>query len=573
MDRAFLFLGGCARSGTSALHRVMQGDPHAFIGLERYVKFAQKPRQFLPALFETERFLRVEPGDTHYDSLDRFPVHRDAAERYPKAAIVGDKIPMIAPLYGQIAQHFPGARIVFIVRNILDVAASYNRRAADPEDRWPADRDYRRACEEWNEALRETLAWRGKLPIHVLEYEEFFAGRGDIAALAEFTGLDAAILARRYRAVVGQQEQRPPTRPDGLSGEQKRHISLAADFEAYRGLLGASPPAKPVRGGVAGPARGGVAGPGRGAALGVARPQPTTPAPETPAALRGRKYAEDAPLFDYGHWQPPGTRKWFRGPARPLPPEGPFIACLGAASAFGRFVETPYAALLEARLGLPCVNLGHGGARAPFYLRDQALMALLNQASLVVVEMFSARGTATAEIENQGDASAFVRWRGATGGFTFADRFFTEALKARPAAEMAALREAIRAAYVAEMRELLAALSVPTLLFYFSQRAPEAAFGLDSRESFMGLFPHFIDRGVVEALRPRATEYCEFISSTGLPQPLGVPGQAIARPPARPDGKRPLEVNRYYPSPAMHREAADVLAPRLAGLLKTGAAA
>lgn len=556
MDRAFLFLGGCARSGTSALHRVMQGDPRAFIGLERYVKFAQKPRRFLPALFEPERFLRIEPGDTHYETLDRFPVHRDAAERYPKASIVGDKIPMIAPLYGQIAAHFPGARIVFIVRNILDVAASYNRRAANPEDRWPADRDYRRACEEWNEALRETLAWRDRLPIHVLEYEDFFAGRGDVAELAAFTGLDAGILGRRYRAVVGHQEQRPSTRPDALSAEQKRHISLAADFEAYRGLLGAPPPATPQR-------RAAAAGPQ------AITPDAATPdaAAAPPAALRGRKYVEDAPLFDYQHFQPTGTRKWFRGPARPLPPEGPFIACLGAASAFGRFVETPYAALLEARLGLTCVNLGHGGARAPFYLRDQALMDMLNRASLVVVEMFSGRGTATPEIENQGDASAFVRWRGAAGGFTFADRFFTEALKARPAAEMVALRDAIRTAYVAEMRALLGALRVPRLLFYFSQRAPEAPFGLDSRESFMGLFPHFVDRGVVDALRPLATEYCEFISSTGLPQPLGVPGQASAGPPSRPGGKRPLEVNRYYPSPAMHGEAADLLAPRLAALL------
>ena len=50
------------------------------------------------------------------------------------------------------------------------------------------------------------------------------------------------------------------------------------------------------------------------------------------------------------------SRVLFRGPKRPL--DGPYVAFLGGTETYGRFIETPFPALVEPALGQACINFG-----------------------------------------------------------------------------------------------------------------------------------------------------------------------------------------------------------------------
>lgn len=537
--KSFLFIGGCARSGTSALHRVVAQHPGTFIGLERYVRLAAQPELFGPHLFEPERFLRVEEGDTFYASLDHLPYYKGAGEKLAAAKVVGDKIPKLHQLYKQIAERFPLVKILYIVRNIFDVAASYNKRAADEQDlHWPAGRNYRKAVVEWRDSMRQTMLWMQKLSIYVVDYETFFAGEEDIGRLASFLGRNKAALRRAYEAQLREDFSGSTT--SGLTPLERQYICCNADFDTYRQLL-----AKAGR-------KARVPAPAAGARTGD-KPQ------------FARKYQDqDRAVVDYRYYRAPGSSRWFRGPApalvsgEPSPQRRPTVAFLGAASCFGRLVEEPYPTLVGRSLNVDVLNLGYGGTRAPFYYEDPALLDLINRSACAVIELFSARGTGCTRIVSRSSESAFIRWADHDGPFVFADRFYAEALKALQPSDLKSLVDEVRARYVEETRALLRAITVPKILFWFSQRSPDKPFSTDDRAGLMGEFPHFVDSDCVRQLTTDADEFVAVVSSAGLPNLLvdrdtGEPVPIFEHQP------RP-ELNRYYPSPQMHRQAAEALA-------------
>ena len=75
----------------------------------------------------------------------------------------------------------------------------------------------------------------------------------------------------------------------------------------------------------------------------------------------------------------PGSKLKFRGPQRKL--QAPYAAFLGGTDTYGKFIEQPYPALIEARTGVKCVNFGWPNAGVDVYLNDiGVLMATANSA-------------------------------------------------------------------------------------------------------------------------------------------------------------------------------------------------
>jgi glycosyltransferase involved in cell wall biosynthesis len=106
---------------------------------------------------------------------------------------IGDKVPLYTRVLPQLLERFPDGRMVVMVRELADVAASFKRRAADPRDWWPAENDHRLAVQMWNEALvavREAeLRGEGER-IFLLPYEPLLAGEKRwLEALLAFIGL------------------------------------------------------------------------------------------------------------------------------------------------------------------------------------------------------------------------------------------------------------------------------------------------------------------------------------------------------------------------------------------------
>ncbi len=87
----------------------------------------------------------------------------------------------------------------------------------------------------------------------------------------------------------------------------------------------------------------------------------------------------------------------YRGP--PVDLARPFIAFVGAAQTFGRFVEAPFPAILSERLGLQALNLGVGGAGPRHFLAPRYL-AVLNKAEAVVLQVLSGRSASNSMFNN-----------------------------------------------------------------------------------------------------------------------------------------------------------------------------
>ena len=79
-----------------------------------------------------------------------------------------------------------------------------------------------------------------------------------------------------------------------------------------------------------------------------------------------------------------GTSKLlFRGPRRRL--DGDYCALLGGSETYGKYVRTPYPALLEDRLGATVVNFGYMNAGADVFLNEPVIVDACNKARVTVV--------------------------------------------------------------------------------------------------------------------------------------------------------------------------------------------
>ena len=243
-SRPYLFVCGCPRSGTTALTRLLAAHESIALGIERFGHLVS-PKNFklTPNHFEKERFFDVRRGDTFYKSLDDVAggnYYKELAEKYDDCAWVGDKRPDLYQCYPQLHSAFPDAVVLFIFRNIFDVAQSYKVRAHDIEDDWPETMGVMSAISDWNDSLNMTLAAQQTMTIYCIQYERLFAGEDlDIAPIFKPLGISNVKRPQNFfdnrlklRAQVLEAE-----RGAILTSDEKRDIATHADFAAYRELM------------------------------------------------------------------------------------------------------------------------------------------------------------------------------------------------------------------------------------------------------------------------------------------------------------------------------------------------
>jgi Domain of unknown function (DUF6473) len=309
--------------------------------------------------------------------------------------------------------------------------------------------------------------------------------------------------------------------------------------------------------------------------------QAATSKPEKHMSLEYQR--EDAEAFDYrlfrfGHLH-------LRGPEPPLE-AGQYWACIGAAQAFGRYVDAPYPSILSERLGLPCLNLGIGGA-GPNVFRAPYILEAINQARFVVVQILSGRSSSNSFLDGRG-AMMWVRKPGlrfeseAVRDTILADIHDRARVQPDPDDPLAVpvgtglhtwlayqlifnnigreycevLRSETKLRHTLDMIAILAQIRVPKVLFYYSEREPDAANTQYTNFSeFFGIFPHFVDQESIDYMSPHADAFVKCVSTRGKPHRLGRPLKI-----STPQGTlAPIEINKYYPSPEMHEDAAAVL--------------
>ena len=222
---------------------------------------------------------------------------------------------------------------------------------------------------------------------------------------------------------------------------------------------------------------------------------------------------------------------------KPIPKSSGYVAFIGAAQTFGRYVRKPFGHQLGERLGVEVALIAKGGTGPEYWIEKQPdLMNGLSQASLTIVQVMSARSVTSSFVKNP-------EWVEVTRNM------INEKIKNN---EFESLRQYIYESqenYVNQMVKLLDSIPTKKILFWFSQRTPDWAAEFKSARKLWGEFPQMVSKGMMDRIIPHADEYVECVSGVGLPVQLGV------------DAKGRIRENKYYPSQEMHDAAVLALEP------------
>jgi hypothetical protein len=239
-----LFVGGCARSGTTAFADYLNQHQEILLCQERYKGIQRKVSW---DLFTFERIIDFRPEETKRPpggDLELY-VKRHAellARKDPtKLKWLGDKGPFYVRYMDLLAGNNPGARFIILYRPIEEVAESWDARAKNPDDSWRGDRGIEVAVETWNLAMQKTREFIESSPtprVLIISYHDFFyRNEVVIPQISRFLELEfdeSVTRAWRETSLNFESERR---RKEPLTEEQRSFIQEHADRAAEAWVL------------------------------------------------------------------------------------------------------------------------------------------------------------------------------------------------------------------------------------------------------------------------------------------------------------------------------------------------
>lgn len=232
--KRYLFICGCPGSGANAMWRVLSQNSAIVLGNEWY---AGRRERLTRDLFQSERFFSPQVGlDSGYDISAHPEMMRYAStakQRFAQARYVGDKIPYLYRHLREIAPRFQGASIIFMIRDVFDIAAAY-RRGQTEDPNWCSG-GVTEAIRDWNQAL----AALGNIPpgirVTPVHYQRFFEEGIAHPLCNSLDGVKPeSICSALGREILTTRQQR---RPRDLTSQQVAEITETANLKAYRQLL------------------------------------------------------------------------------------------------------------------------------------------------------------------------------------------------------------------------------------------------------------------------------------------------------------------------------------------------
>ncbi len=221
-----------------------------------------------------------------------------------------------------------------------------------------------------------------------------------------------------------------------------------------------------------------------------------------------------AGALDYFPCRYGASKAVFRGPERDL--TRPYVAMLGGSPTFGKYVARPYPALVEQALGQPVANLGGMNAGPDFYLSDPGALDIAARAEMAVVQVTGAEALSNPfytvhNRRNDRFLAATPALRALFPEVDFADIHFTRhlllVLQRTDPDRFATVATALRATWLARMGALLSRLPPRRLLLLLDDVARS-----DVADP-QGSAPLFIDRKLLDTLRPKVSGLVEVIAS------------------------------------------------------------
>ena len=196
-EKSSLIVTGVARSGTTALGELFNAHPDICLGIERFKFQYLLAGNYTRDLFEKGRFFDFREEDTNLDPAKRpvwKPVYDEIARKWDTARIIGDKVPDLLPHLPDFMAQNPDFYYVCILRNLKDVALSWQKRADKPRDSWPRAKGFAAACQSWEDQYRGLHDMMGNRALRrkvlLLDYDTMYLKPAQTeAAILSFLGL------------------------------------------------------------------------------------------------------------------------------------------------------------------------------------------------------------------------------------------------------------------------------------------------------------------------------------------------------------------------------------------------
>lgn len=216
-----------------------------------------------------------------------------------------------------------------------------------------------------------------------------------------------------------------------------------------------------------------------------------------------------------------GSRTLFRGPRRRL--DSPYLAFVGGSATYGRFIEHPFPALVEAAIGKTCVNLGCMNGGIDTFVNDAKILSICKQSDLTVVQILGANflsnrfftvhprrndqlltvSSVLRAIYREVDFSKFTLTRHMLGALydTAPDRF-------------GIVVSEMRNAWLARMKQFLAQIGRDVVLLWFSETELSDVHW-SAHPKHLAADPLFVTRAMVDELRPMIDDIVNVTLSDG----------------------------------------------------------
>lgn len=206
----------------------------------------------------------------------------------------------------------------------------------------------------------------------------------------------------------------------------------------------------------------------------------------------------------------------FRGPRKKM--AGEYIAMIGGTETYGKFIEKPFPTLVGEAMEMECVNFGCVTAGVDVFANDASVVEACAKARVTVIQAIGAQNMsnrfyAVHPRRNDRFLRASTLMKTIFREVDFTDFSFTKhlltTLQTLSEERFSIVRDELKEAWIARMKLLLDKIEGKTVLLWFADRAPEDTASPDG----LGREPIFVDRRMIEEVRPYVTEVVEVVPS------------------------------------------------------------
>lgn len=226
-----------------------------------------------------------------------------------------------------------------------------------------------------------------------------------------------------------------------------------------------------------------------------------------------------AGALDYAPCRYGNSRVLFRGPQRRL--DAPYVAFLGGTETYGKFIKTPFPALVESSLGINCVNFGISNAGVDVLLNEPVILEAASGAAATVLQVVGAHNLSNRFYtvhprRNDRFLHASPIMSSVFPEVDFAEFHFTRhmlnSLYRVSPERFAVVQNELQEAWMARMRLLCRKMRGPIFLLWFADHAPSENIASDVA-LIADSEPLFVTREMIDDLRARLAGYVEVVAS------------------------------------------------------------